>query len=261
MANFYGKFVWYELMTTDMKAAEAFYGSVVGWGAKDAGLPNHAYTLFTIGEMPTAGMMTLPPEAAAGARPGWIGYVAVDDVDTRAKEIAESGGAICHAPTDIPGIGRFAVVSDPQNVVFALFKPGEGSPGEPPLPWTPGRTGWHELHAADGPSAFAYYSKLFGWTKGDALDMGPMGVYQIFNHDGVMAGGIFTKPAAEPVPYWLFYFNVDEINAAVERVKAGGGQILNGPMEVPGGSMIVQGLDPQGAMFALVEPRGGPERH
>jgi uncharacterized protein len=251
----HGKFVWYELMTTDTKAAETFYRSVVGWGAKDAGIPNHAYTLFTIGEIPSAGMMEMPP-GAAGGRPGWIGYVAVDDVDTRTKEVAESGGAICHAPSDIPGIGRFAVVSDPQNVVFALFKPGEGPQGDPLPPQTPGHTGWHELHAADGASAFAYYSKLFGWAKGEALDMGPMGTYQIFNQDGVMAGGIFTKPPAEAVPYWLFYFNVADINAAVDRVKAGGGQILNGPMEVPGGSMIVQGLDPQGAMFALVQPRG-----
>lgn len=257
----HGKFVWYELMTPDTKAAEAFYRSVVGWGARDPGIAGMPYTLFTIGESPAAGLMAIPAGAPAGTRPGWIGYVAVDDVDARAKEVAESGGAICHAPSDIPGIGRFAVVSDPQQVVFALFKPGDGAPGEPLPPQTPGRTGWHELHAADGASAFGYYSKLFGWTKGEALDMGPMGVYQLFNHDGVMAGGIFTKPPAEPVPYWLFYFNVAEINAAVERVKAGGGQILNGPMEVPGGSMIVQCLDPQGAIFALVEPRGGPESH
>jgi predicted enzyme related to lactoylglutathione lyase len=261
MTNFHGKFVWYELMTTDSKAAETFYRSVIGWGAKDPGIPGMSYTLYTIGDVPVAGMMTMPPEAPAGTPPGWIGYIAVDDVDTRAKEIAESGGAICHGPSDIPGIGRFAVVSDPQNVVFALFKPGEGPQGDPLPPRTPGKAGWHELHAMDGASAFAYYSKLFGWTKGEALDMGPMGIYQLFNHDDVMVGGIFTKPAAEPMPYWLFYFNVEEINAAIERVKAGGGQILNGPMEVPGGSMIVQCLDPQGAIFALVEPRGGPEAH
>jgi predicted enzyme related to lactoylglutathione lyase len=88
------------------------------------------------------------------------------------------------------------------------------------------------------------------------MDMGAMGTYQIFSADGQMIGGMFTKPPAVPAPFWLYYFVVDAIDAAIERVKAGGGQILNGPMEVPGGDWIIQGRDPQGAMFALVGKRG-----
>jgi len=252
LVDFKGLFVWYELMTTDAKAATEFYKAVVGWGAKDAGLP-HDYTLLTVGEMPTAGLMTTPNP---GSPPSWIGYIAVDNVDTYAQEIAATGGMICHAPTDIPNIGRFAVVADPQKVVFALFTPLPGDPPNPPPPQTPGRVGWHELHAADGPSAYDYYAKLFGWTKGDGMDMGPMGIYQIFNHGDRMIGGIFTKTADEPVPYWLYYFNVESIAVAQERVVAGGGKVLMGPHEVPGGSIILQCLDPQGALFALVEPRG-----
>jgi predicted enzyme related to lactoylglutathione lyase len=254
MTGLHGKFVWYELMTTDPNAANAFYSKVVGWRARDAGVPGMSYTLFTIGETPVAGTMAIP-EKTVGAQPGWIGYVAVDDVDLHAERVTQTGGAICHAARDIPGVGRFAVVADPQGVALALFKPLPESQREALEPRTPGRTGWHELHAADGPSAFAFYEQLFGWTKGDALDMGPMGTYQLFNHDDAMVGGMMTKLPVEPVPYWLYYFNVGEINAAAERVKAGGGQILNGPHEVPGGSIIVQCLDPQGVVFALVEPR------
>jgi len=253
LADFKGLFVWYELMTSDAKAATEFYQAVVGWGARDAGLPSHAYTLLTVGDVPTAGLMALPNP---GAQPGWIGYIAVDDVDKYAQEVAASGGTLCHPPMDIPNIGRFAVVMDPQQVVFALFTPLPGDPPAPPPPQTPGRIGWHELHAADGPSAFDYYAKHFGWTKGDGLDMGPMGIYQLFNHNDQMIGGIFTKPAAEPVPYWLYYFNVESITAAQERVMAAGGKVLMGPHEVPGGSIILQCLDPQGVAFALVEPRG-----
>jgi predicted enzyme related to lactoylglutathione lyase len=87
------------------------------------------------------------------------------------------------------------------------------------------------------------------------MDMGPMGKYQIFTTRTGQAGGMFTKPAQEPQPYWLYYFNVEAIDAAADRVKSAGGQVVNGPMEVPGGAWIINGIDPQGAMFALVAPK------
>ena len=115
----------------------------------------------------------------------------------------------------------------------------------------PGRVGWHELLAADWEKAWAFYSELFGWQKADT-DIGAMGTYQLFSAGGQTIGGMFTKPPTVPVPFWLYYFNVGDIDAAVRRVKAGSGQVLNGPIEVPGGSWIVQCTDPQGAIFALV---------
>ncbi|HUZ66463.1 MAG TPA: VOC family protein [Beijerinckiaceae bacterium] len=255
MSPFHGAFVWYELMTTDAAAAEPFYKSVVGWGAKDAGMPDMSYTLFNVGEIPVAGLMTCPESVRqAGWRPGWIGHVAVDDVDASAAQAAKEGGVVHRAPQDIPGVGRFAIIADPQGVIFSLFK-GNGEPPAAPAPGTPGHTGWRELHARDREPAFAFYSKLFGWTKAEAHDMGPMGVYQIFAHKGEPIGGMLTKSEAVPAPFWLYYFNVESIEAAMARVKAGDGQILSGPHEVPGGSWIVQCLDPQGAAFALVAPR------
>lgn len=258
MSNHHGKFVWHELMTTDMGAAEAFYRAVVGWDAHDSGMPDMSYKLFTAGKIDVAGLMTIPAEAAKmGTRPGWTGYIAVDDVDARAAEVKQAKGSVYRPPGDIPGVGRFAIVADPQGAVFALFKGTAEMPDQPPAEALPGHVGWHELHAADREAAFAFYAKLFGWTKGEALDMGPAGLYQIFAREGVaMMGAVMTKEEAEPAPFWLYYFNVGEIDAAAARVKAGGGQVLNGPHQVPGGSWIVHCRDPQGAMFALVGPQG-----
>jgi predicted enzyme related to lactoylglutathione lyase len=249
-----GKFVWYELMTTDTKSAESFYRKVIGWNGKDAGMPGQSYTLLGPGETHVAGLMPIPQDAAAaGARPGWIGYIGVDDVDAYAKRVNDKGGTIHRKPADILDVGRFAIVSDAQGVMFALFK-GAGTPPPAVPPGTPGQAGWHELHALDGEKAFAFYSEMFGWTKADAMPMGEMGVYQLFAVDGVPVGGMMTKMPQSPQPFWVYYFNVPEIQAAEARVKAGGGQVINGPMQVPGGSWIVQCLDPQGAMFALVAP-------
>ena len=256
MSTLHGRFVWYELMTPDTTAAETFYKGVIGWGARDSGVPDRTYTLLCDGETPVAGLMALSGEAcAAGAKPGWIGYVAVDDVDESANAVAQAGGTIHHAADTIPGVGRFAVVADPQGAVLGLFKGSREMHGQPPSPGAPGHAGWRELSATDREAAFAFYSRLFGWTKAEALDMGPMGVYQLFASGGETIGGMMTRPDAVPTPFWLYYFTVEAIDAAVARVQSGGGQITNGPLEVPGGSWIVQCLDPQGVTFALVASR------
>ena len=253
-----GTFIWYELNTTDAKAAEQFYCNVIGWNAADAGTPGVKYTILSAGKTGVGGLMQLCPEALeAGARVKWLGYIAVSDVDAYAERVKKAGGAVRHGPEDIPGeIGRFAVVTDPWGAPFVLFKPiPKGQAPERPAPDTPGIIGWNELHAGDGPGAFAFYSGLFGWTKDRAMDMGAMGVYQLFATGGPAVGGMMTKMPEFPAPAWLYYFNVESADAALERVKKNGGQVLMGPQEVPGGSWIVQCLDPQGGMFAVVAPR------
>jgi predicted enzyme related to lactoylglutathione lyase len=185
--------------------------------------------------------------------PRWSGYVVVDDVDAEVVRVQEAGGIVHAPPQDIPTVGRFAVVADPQGAPFKLITP---MPREAPSPvpaGTPGHVGWRELHTSDWPAAFAFYSGRFGWTKDRAFDMGPMGVYQIFAVDGEPAGGMMNSPL--PKPTWLFYVNVADIDAARTAIEAGGGSVTYGPSEVPGGALIVQASDPQGAMFAVVGPR------
>jgi predicted enzyme related to lactoylglutathione lyase len=249
-----GAFVWYDLMTTDRAAAEAFYHSVVGWGARDSGMPGVNYTLFTAAERPVVGLMDLPHDAREmGVPPCWTGYVAVSDVDAAAAAMQASGGQMRKGPDDIPGVGRFAVVADPQGAVLCIFK-GEGDVMEPPPAETPGHVGWHELMTSDLEAGFAFYAKHFGWSKADAMDMGEMGPYQMFAHDGAAIGGMMTRPPYVPVSYWGYYFNVPDIKAAIEKVTEGGGQNLHGPIQVPTGSWIAQCRDPQGAFFSLVAP-------
>jgi uncharacterized protein len=248
------KFVWYELMTTDGAAAAKFYAVVAGWRVQKSPTPGMDYTLFHAGQAQVAGAFVLSKEAVAGGAPvGWVGYVGVANADKAAADLKAAGGTIHREPNDIPGVGRFAVVADPQGAVFALFQPARSDEVSPADANAPGHVGWHELYAKDGTKIFDFYGKLFGWVKGDTMDMGAAGPYQMFGPDsGAMIGGMMTKPAQMPAPAWAFYVNVPSIAAAIPKIKAGGGTVANGPSEVPGGQWIVQGIDPQGAHFALV---------
>jgi predicted enzyme related to lactoylglutathione lyase len=250
-----GRFVWYDLITTDPKSAQAFYGKVVGWGAQEAPMP-FPYTLFTLDGVPIGGMTVQPdPVRQSGAPPSWMGHVAVADVDATVAKATSLGGKVLVAPTDIPNTGRSAVIADPQGAVIGIFRTAQPDTTPEPPPMMPGRPAWHELLTTDHEKAFAFYSALFGWTKDTPVDMGPMGIYQLFAAGGPAIGGMFNKPPMIPACFWLYYIAVSDIDAAAERVKAEGGQITNGPMEVPGGAWIYQAMDPQGAHFALVGMR------
>lgn len=262
MTDFRGKHVWYELNTTDLKAAEAFYASVTGWVPRDSGMPGMQYTLVGPAQHAVAGMMALTDEMkAGGAGPAWTGYVAVDDVDDAAAKTRRLGGQVAVPPQDIPGVGRFSIVCDPQGAVLALFKgtPSEGmEPPAQPAPGTPGHFGWHELHTTTLDGALDFYGEMFGWRKGETMDLGPNGIYQLFAtgaQGGDADGGMMLKHPDAPQPHWLYYINVASVDGSLARISAGGGQVLMGPHQVPGGSWIVVGRDPQGASFAVAGPR------
>lgn len=255
MGQPHGRFLWYELMTTDMDAASAFYANVLGWGARDASMPGLAYRLLTIEDAPIAGMMSLPEEARhAGVAPHWTGYVGVDDVDAAAMRAEALGGKIYVPPADVADVSRFSIIADPQGATLALIKGLKPGEAPPPVLGALGQVGWHELLAANWEKVFAFYAALFGWRKAEA-QQGAMGAYQQFSAAGETIGGMFTKPPTLPLPFWLYYFNVADIEAAARRVEAGGGEILFGPVEVPGGPWIVHCSDPQGAIFALLDRR------
>jgi len=251
-----GRFVWYDLMTTDVPAAQAFYEHVIGWSGKDSGVPGQSYTIFSLGDTMLAGLMPIPEDARrGGVRPAWMGYIGVDDVDAWATRLQAAGGTVHRPGTDIPGVGRFAVVGDPQGAGFMLFHPLGSQDAPKDDADAPGRVGWRELHAADGPSAFKFYEKLFGWTSSRAVDMGELGVYTVFAYDGADRGGVMTRMPRTPMPSWLYYFNVEAIDAAVDRIKGAGGRIGTSPTQVPTGQWILTAHDPQGAEFALLAPR------
>jgi uncharacterized protein len=256
MVDCHGRFAWYELITTDTEAAEAFYGKVLGWDTRDASTPDLAYTLFTAAGASVSGLMDLPEDATKmGATPRWMGYVGVDDVDAAADRIKRLGGAVYVPPTN-SNIGRISVIADPQTATLGLvegLKPVQEPSAEPD---ESGRVGWHELLAADWQTVFGFYGELFGWQKAEA-ETGPTDTYQLFSSSGgPTIGGMCTTPSIEPAPFWLYYFNIGDIDAAGECVKAGGGRIFESPHQLLDGSWIVRCADPQGAFFALQGRRG-----
>jgi len=244
-----GRFIWFDLMTTDPAKAVEFYTSVVGWGTTqwEGSAP---YTMWTSASVPIGGVMQLPPEA--GAPPHWLAYISSSDVDATAQQAESLGGKVLVAPNDVPTVGRFAVLSDPQGAVFIIAK-GLAAGPMPQLPvGAPGTIGWRELFASDWEKDFIFYQKLFGWTKAEAHDMGEQGIYQLFAAGDAAIGGMMNRPAAMPQSWWNYYINVDGIDAARTRLEKAGGKVVMGPMEVPGGQWIVQAQDPQGGFFALV---------
>jgi hypothetical protein len=252
-----GRFVWYELLTSDPKGAMEFYSDVVGW--KTQPYETGDYTMWVGGQGPLGGV-TLLPEAAKqmGAPPYWQANVQVANVDETVAKVKELGGKV-YVTEDIPKVGRFAVISDPQGAVISVFTPASDMPAHDIA--KPGEFSWHELYTTDHEAAFAFYHQIAGWERLGEFDMGPMGKYLLWGREGKQLGGMMTKPKDMKTPdgrevptAWMFYVTTGELDAALERAKARGARVLNGPMEVPGGQRIVQLMDPQGAAFALVTP-------
>lgn len=251
MVSSHGRFVWYELMTTDMQSAKTFYAKVMGWNAEDASVPGMAYALFIAGKSSVGGLMEVPAAARqVGAMPRWIGYVAVDDVDAAAARAKQLGGSVYVEPTDIPGISRYAVIADPQMAAFVLVKWLRSRPDQAAAP----SVGWHELLTTNSDEAWPFYNALFGWQKAE-VETGAADAGQAISVRGQTIGAIVAKPAAQPVPLWRYYFNVDDVGATAKRVRAAGGTLLNGPLQVSAGGWIAECADPQGAIFALVGER------
>jgi predicted enzyme related to lactoylglutathione lyase len=191
-------FFWYELMTTDVAAAENFYTNVVGWTAAPFDGSAMPYIVFSAGDRSAAGLMLLPEEAKAmGAPPSWIGYIHASDVDAATESLRKAGGTVHRAPQDIPTVGRFSVVADPEGAAFMLMTPS--GPDQPPVAsTTPGHVGWHELYAADHETAFDFYAGQFGWTKQRDFDMGEMGNYLIYSAGGGEDSGGHDGPPQRP---------------------------------------------------------------
>jgi len=253
LANDPGYFTWYELITTDVTSAASFYSDVVGWGTKADSTSRLPYTLFTAGEVLTAGLMELPVEGQKmGAMPRWMGYVGVRDVHAAADRIKRLGGAVYVPPTDT-NIGRISVVADPQTATFGVIdRPAtQQSTDTGKL----GRIGWHELFAADLDKETAFYCELFGWQKADTENH-LTDTYVSLSAGGQAIAGAFKNPTEGAPPFWLLYFNVDDLDAAAERVRAGGGQASLNDVELPGGSWVAHCVDPQGAAFSLQGKKG-----
>jgi uncharacterized protein len=253
MANVEGDFIWYELMTTDTDAAADFYGAVVGWAIdRQATSAGATYPRLSAGETMIGGLFALDEAMLkAGARPNWMGYIAVEDVDAKAAAIKAAGGHIHVPPTDIPGYGRFAMCADPSGAPFYIMHGSVEGESRSFAAKSVGHCAWNELSTPDQASAHAFYTGLFGWAQNGAMDMGPMGQYCFLEQGGTQIGAT-TPLVGEAPPHWRYYFRVADIAAVAEAIPAQGGTLLHGPEDVPGDDRILIAMDPQGAVFALV---------
>ena len=265
MANHHGDYIWYELLTKDADAAGDFYGKVIGWTSTPSGQPGMDYRFFSSGDGSdnndgVGGYMAITPEMAEhGARPAWVGYIGVDDVDATVAKLTAAGGAVLMPAMDLEGVGRMAMVADPQGVPFYVMKGAsdESSHAFAALEPKVGHCAWNELSTADPEGAKAFYGNLFGWTKDGEMDMGPMGKYEFLKASGdrFALGAVMPKMQEMPVSMWTYYFRVADIDAAAAAVKSNGGTVLVEPMEIPGGEYSLNVMDPYGAVFGLVGPR------
>jgi uncharacterized protein len=250
------RFVWYELMTADMEAAGAFYAKVMGWGTREASTPGMAYTVFTSGGASVSGLMKLPEEARRmGATPSWMGYVGTKDVDGTASRITSLGGTVLVPPQEIPSVSRFSVLADAQTAPLGLLHWLMPDLGQAADMTALGRVGWYELLATDPKEALIFYREAFGWHEEGAVEIAPDEECHFFSDRGETIGGVLTKPSAVLAPFWLYYFNVGDIEEAAIRVTTGGGEILSIPQKGPRGAWALHCMDPEGVMFGLVGTR------
>ena len=258
----HGHLIWYELMTPDAKASKRFYDAVVGWQIGEPVEEFQGYRMIGRSDGGFAGgVLPLTDEMQQhGARPTWLGYIGVDDTDAAVDSIEQAGGKVLLAAIDLPNVGRIAMVSDPQGAPFYVMKPIP--PANDPTAKSdvfsvdqPEHVRWNELATTDPEGAIAFYRDQFGWSQEGDMDMGEMGKYRFIQSHGTNIGAVMPKPPQLPVSKWTYYIGVDDIDRAAEAVKSGGGQVVNGPMEIPGGEFAANAIDPQGASFGLVGPR------
>jgi predicted enzyme related to lactoylglutathione lyase len=243
-----GQFVWHELITTDTKAATGFYAKVARLNTQAAPF-DAAYTMLIGSGQPMGGLLST---STMGGSPRWLSFIVTPDADVTARQTVSLGGKVLTGPTDLPNGGRAAMLEDPQGAVFGVWSADKPSQLAPEVPL--GGVSWHELATTDHAAAFSFYQQLFGWHETSSMDMGPQGVYRMFApaDSSVPFGGMYSKAPESPGgPNWLPYIKVADARPATDVAKKHGAQILNGPMQVPGGGWISMGIDPQGAVFAI----------
>lgn len=252
-----GNHIWYELMTTDPEGAKRFYDAVIGW---NIGPPHDeiGYRMIERSDGGNAGgVLPLGDDMLQhGAKPIWLAYINVTDVDGAAAQIEAKGGKTLMPGREIDQVGRIAMVADPQGNPFYIMKPNppagkEDAQSDVFSAIEPQRVSWNELSTADPAGARSFYGETFGWTSDDFMPMGEFGEYRFFDHGSTRIGAVCgVMPGGSAG--WRYYIRVPSIPKAIEAVKSGGGTIAMGPHEVPGDDHIIIGHDPQGAEFALV---------
>ena len=243
-----GSFCYPEVSVADVARASAFYGGILGWEV--APVPGGGYHLARRGGQVVAGMHAPP-----GVPANWLSYVRVESADAAAKKAADLGGRVRHAPFEVPGIGRMAMLQDPADALFAVWEP-KGMEGVG-LVDEPGAPSWWELLTKDAEKAGAFYAGLFGWTP-QAMPFSASGAaYTLFRNGEAPAAGMMALPPGplgDAPPHWCPYFAVESCDAAASRCGAEGGRVVLPPRDLPLVGRFSVLADPGGARFTVIQP-------
>lgn len=257
MPNPEGTPIWYELLTSDAAASKSFYEEVIGWKvtSPDPADPK-GYRMFETKSGFVGGLMQLSAEMqSGGAKPTWLFYVGVNDVDATAKKVEAKGGKVTMKPFDLPNVGRIAMVEDPQGIPLYIMRGASDENSTAFDRFGMGKCNWNELATPDQAAGNAFYADVFGWRYPNKMAI-PGGEYVFVAVGETQIGA--TMPRTEGAPLgWMFYFRTPDIEAAAERVKKAGGKVHAGPMEVPGGDRVIVASDPMGVPFGVVGPGTG----
>lgn len=245
-----GRFVWHDLMTTDLERSQAFYRELFDWSIESVPMGPVIYSMIVTGTGPIGGMM----EEKSIPMSHWMPYCAVKDVDATAARCQELGGSVCVPPTDIPGTGRFAVCGDRQGAYFSIFAGIPESPGADPDQLAHGRVCWNELMTSDDDDAQRFYSALFGWTQQN-MDLGEMGLYRVQMAGEKHAGGIMRTPMPGTPSWWCVYFAVNDLAQSTAKARELGAEVLVENQAIPEIGTFSLLEDPVGAMVALFQNR------
>ncbi|MFG2232556.1 VOC family protein [Streptomyces sp. NPDC048723] len=253
---------WLDLGVPDVRAAAAFYGTVLGWDYESMGEGEEGEGgMFRKGGKVVAGLGKLTEE---GARPAWMIYHSVTDADATTQAVERLGGTVRVAPRDLDEWGRMAQYSDPLGGQFAVWQPGRSAGVE--LVDAPGSLCWTELYTSDAATAKEFYGGVFGWQFSDMALPGGGGAYALITPAGLpverMHGGLMELPAehlalAHGRPYWHPVFAVADCDATVAEVTGNGGSVQMGPQDAEGVGRLAVCLDPSNADFVVLTPVRG----
>jgi uncharacterized protein len=240
-----GSFVWFEITSRDIPRAKAFYGEVLGWTVEAMPFGDGEYEMFAAGGAPLGGYAP----AEKGQPAAWMAFLSVDDVDAAAARATAAGGKVLEAPADIPGVGRSARIADPEGATLLLFS-GSSDDAEPLT--GPGSIHWTELLCRQPAVMLAFYEKVAGFTHKDmTVDGRP---YHVLARGGEDRGGITASHLADHPPSWVSYVTVDDVDAAVARVRTLGGTVYDAPSDTPGIGRTALVADPDGVKLGLIKP-------
>lgn len=246
-----GKFVWFEHLSTDVPKARKFYDALFGWHTESMPIGDQRYSMILNGDGTTSTGIGGYGASAPGARPSWMSYLSVPDVDAAYNAALAAGAKSLSAPMDYGPVGRGAALADPTGAVFSVWKSAEGDAPDPAK--TPvGAWCWNELWTSDDRAALAFYEAVFGYSH-DSMDMGPQGTYYMLKTGAVARAGLMRAVDRQAPSMWLPYVAVADCDATAARAKALGGQVLAAPQDIPNVGRFAIAQDPLGAAIAVIK--------